>query len=42
LRVVASPAGGERQMLIEIAFGKVERRLDTLERVMRPAPDPAE
>ena len=32
----------DRLRAVEIAFGKVEQRLETLERVMLPAVDPAE
>ena len=32
----------DRLRAVEFAFGKVEQRLETLECVMLPAPDPAE
>ena len=32
----------DRVRAVEIAFGKVEQRLETLERIMLPAADPAD
>ena len=32
----------DRLRAVEVAFGKVEQRLETLERVILPAPEPAD